>query len=214
MKRQVIDLIIILILITIIYIKDMFGYRNSQIKIIETSLNNDLALKLDDYEKLLKEINIPKMVGFKCITKIKSYKINEFYDHLMIYNNKNCNLKKNDIVLGENGIIGFLSKVNNNRADVKLITSSDTSLSIKINNNYGELYAKNGKLYASNFINPNTIQINDKVYTSGLTDIPKNLLLGTVSKISDNKNKMIIEINPTSNIIKSPYVSVYGVEKW
>ena len=109
MKRQVIDLIIIIILITIIYIKDMFNYRNSQIKIIETSLNYDLTLKLDDYDKLLREINIPKMAGFKCITKIKSHKINDFYDHIMIYNNQECNFKKNDIVLGENGIIGFVS---------------------------------------------------------------------------------------------------------
>ena len=73
--------------------------------------------------------------------------------------------------------------------------------------------AKNGKLYASNFTNLESIQINDKVFTSGLTNIPKDLLIGSVSRINDSKNKMILEINPISDITKRPYVSVYGVEK-
>ena len=213
MKRQIIDLIIIAILITIIYIKDMFLYKSSQINLIQTTLGSDLTRKLEDYSYLLKENNLNRPDEFKCITRIKNRSINDFYKYIMIYNNKNCYLNKNDIVVNAEGLIGFISKTNKISSSVKLLTNSDTNLSIRINNNYGTLFAKNGKLYAKDFVNTSDIEVGSRVYTSGLTNIPKDLLIGTVSKTILKNNVLVYEIIGVFENQNSPYVSIYGEQK-
>ena len=206
MKRSVIELIVILLLVSIIYIKDMFLYKESQIKLIETIVDQDLNNHLNDYSNLLKEHNLIKQPGYKCITRIKNRKINNFYNYVLIFNNQNCNLKENDIVLNDNGLIGIVSSVYNHYAKVSLINNNNINISVRINDNYGTLKSNKDKLYISELVNNNSISLKDKVYTSGLTKIPKDILIGEVSNIT-NKS---IEIKAYSNILDNPYVSIYG----
>ena len=58
------------------------------------------------------------------------------------------------------------------------------NLSVKINNINGSL--KNGTILISH----NNYAIGDKIYTTGLTNIPGDLLIGTVKKIIPSSNNL------------------------
>lgn len=210
MKKQVIDFIIIILLISTIYIKDLVIYQNNQIKIIESVIDHDLSLKLEDYNRLLNENNIPKQNGFKCITRIKNQQINLFYNYISIYNNKNCHLSENDIVLNENGLLGTIVKVFKKSAIVELISNPGNNISIQIGSAFGTMKAKNGILYIDDITEGFNIEKGDKVLTSGLTTIPKGLNVGTISNVWSIKSQNIFEIKPTANITDGTFLSIYG----
>ena len=205
MKKQLIDLIIILIALLLIFFKDLSVYRFNQIKTIESVIDYDLKNTLDDYKSLKQEFNI-KTLDYKCITRIKERNINDYYKYITIYNNHNCNLKKKDLVLSNNELLGFVVNVNQLFAKVILITNPKSSVSVKVNNNYGTLKSSHGKSYIEDLIFDNDLKIGDRVYTSGLTDIPKDIYIGEISKIDDFK----VELNVLSINSDNPYVSIIG----
>ena len=139
-----------------------------------------------------------------------SHDIYEFYDKIVISKGSNDNIKKGNIVINENGLIGIISKVNKNSSEVKLITNSDTSISVKINNSYGILKSKDNKLYVENIKLDKKINIGDKVYTSGLTSIPEGIIIGTVSKVNKDSLELeyILDINSSNNFNNIKYVGV------
>ena len=65
----------------------------------------------------------------------------------------------------------------------------DLSLSVKINDNYGIL--KDNKI---NIIKGN-YNIGDKIYTSGLTNINNNYLIGYINNIYENDLENVIEVD-------------------
>ena len=56
----------------------------------------------------------------------------------------------------------------------------------------------------------NAIKEGDKVYTSGLTNITKDILIGTVSNITKDNLELeyIIEVTPAANFHNLNYVGV------
>ena len=210
MKKQILDYIIIVLLILIIYVKDFIINQHSQIRVIETVLSNNLKRKLEDYEKLLKEYNLDRKKDFKCITMVKNRQPNLFYEYVAIYNNQNCELVRGDIVLNENGLLGTVVKVFKNKAIVSLITNPKEKISIRVNNSFGTLYAKHGKLYINDIVNESNIKNGDIVYTSGLTSIPKDIYIGNVV---NTNNKNVIQVKEKANVLDNNYVSIYGVKE-
>ena len=100
-----------------------------------------------------------------------------------------------------------IHKDNLNQLTSKL-TSNNNEISVKSGNYYGILKTKNGKLYLEQYEKYNTSQ--KIIYTSGLANIPGDILIGQVSNVSTIKDKNIITVEPCNNIFKNPYVSVIG----
>lgn len=164
----------------------------------------------EEYKSLASVLDIEiidkKMVYSRIITR----DIYEFFDKITISKGSLDNIKKGDIVINEYGLVGIIDKVNKNFSEVALITNNNTNISVKINNSYGILYAKDNKLYVKNVKLDKEIKEGDIVYTSGLTNTPENIKVGVVSKINTNSLELeyILDINSFNNFNNIKYVGV------
>ncbi|MBE6154025.1 MAG: rod shape-determining protein MreC [Firmicutes bacterium] len=170
---------------------------------------NNLDYKLE-YEDLSELLNI-KIDNYNLIySKIIIRDIYDFYNKVTINKGLNDNIKKGNIVINSLGLIGVIDKVYKNYSEVKLITNKDINISVKINNSYGILYSKDNKLYVNNIKLDNEIKVGDIVSTSGLTDIPGNIKIGTVTKVNRDSLELeyILDINTYNNFNNIKYVGV------
>ena len=123
-------------------------------------------------------------------------------------------------VITKDGLVGKISKVYSNSAEVKLITSDDSnykvSVSIKIND--GESIAiLNGYDIENNLVkvvgvNKNSnVQVGDNVLTSGLGGVfPGGIYIGKVEKIESDKYNLSnnVYIKTTQDFNNIHYVTV------
>lgn len=110
-------------------------------------------------------------------------------------------LKKDQLVLGDNGIVGSLSDVWSRQAKVKLITDPTSNIEVKIANISRVMQGcGNNSAKVKFFPAENKIKIGDYIYASkkpGILDAP--MIIGRVAKIEPD------EQNPlTRNIIIAP----------
>ena len=145
-------------------------------------------------KKLEKEIN-----DLKKIDKVK-YKTNFYYGKVLYqnpykYNEEliisidTSNISKNDYVITMDGLLGIIDKTYQNYAIIKMLTSSNILLQVKINDCYGLLKYEN-KLIVTNINNYCNISLNDKVYTSNLGYLDEEILVGKVTDIIYDKNEI------------------------
>ncbi len=162
------------------FIKDNnieINYLNSEINRLKNEYNNLLDFK--------NNININEDYYISNI-----YKNNYSFDKLII-NGTNYNI--NDEVLNNDGLIGFISKINDKYSEIKYIYNS--RVPVKINNEYGKIIDSDidNNLIVSEVENVN---INDKVYSVN------NSYIGKVIKIDNNNlnKKLTIKTIDLSNI--------------
>lgn len=162
------------------FIKDNnieINYLNSEINRLKNEYNSLLDFK--------NNININENYYISNI-----YKNNYSFDKLII-NGTNYNI--NDEVLNNDGLIGFISKINDKYSEIKYIYNS--RVPVKINNEYGKIIGSDidNNLIVSEVENVN---INDKVYSVN------NSYIGKVIKIDNNNlnKKIIIKTIDLSNI--------------
>lgn len=189
MSKKIKKIIYYIVILAMFFVMDKIIYlipSNNKENIINNTClleNNDLKQELNELSKLNYD-DYDYEIGK--ITFKNLYNTNSYY----IEYNSNYN---NNIVLNDKGMIGI---VNNH----VLTLTKDLSLSIKINDNYGTL--KNNKIS----IIPGEYEINTPIYTSGMTSINNNYLIGYVSNV-DNKNyESIIDIKYID--IDSDYVVI------
>lgn len=162
------------------FIKDNnieINYLNSEINRLKNEYNNLLDFK--------NNININEDYYISNI-----YKNNYSFDKLII-NGTNYNI--NDEVLNNDGLIGFISKINDKYSEIKYIYNS--RVPVKINNEYGKIIDSDidNNLIVGEVENVN---INDKVYSIN------NSYIGKVIKIDNNNlnKKLTIKTIDLSNI--------------
>lgn len=162
------------------FIKDNnieINYLNSEINRLKIEYNNLLDFK--------NNININEDYYISNV-----YKNNYSFDKLII-NGTNYNI--NDEVLNNDGLIGFISKINDKYSEIKYIYNS--RVPVKINNEYGKIIDSDidNNLIVSEVENVN---INDKVYSVN------NSYIGKVIKIDNNNlnKKLTIKTIDLSNI--------------
>lgn len=151
--------------------------KNDNIEI--NYLKEEVVYLKDEYNKLLDFKNNVELSDDYILSNV--YRNNYGFDKLII-NGNNYNL--NDEVLNEDGLIGFISKINNKYSEVKYIY--DSKIPVKVNNEYGKIIGKDNdnNLIISEIINSN---INDYVYST------QNTYIGKIIKIDNNNlNKKII----------------------
>ena len=156
------------------FIKDNnieINYLNSEINRLKNEYNNLLDFK--------NNININEDYYISNV-----YKNNYSFDKLII-NGTNYNI--NDEVLNNEGLIGFISKINDKYSEIKYIYNS--RVPVKINNEYGKIIDsdKDNNLIVSEIVNVN---INDPVYSIN------NSYIGKVIKVENNNLNKKITIKP------------------
>lgn len=201
-----------LIIIYLLFLmKDsLFSLIDNRTAITENTCQSNSLYYQEEYEKILQSLNIDIPNQTIIYSKIIIRDIYDFYNKITISKGENANLKVGDIVINEQGLIGIIAKVAKNYSEVKLITNKDTNISVKINDSYGILYAIDNKLYVKNIKLDNIINIGDIVYTSGLTNIPENIKIGTVKKVNKDSLELeyILDIDSYNNFNKIKYVGV------
>ena len=178
---------------------------------LSTTLNNTKASYYEtEYNALTKTLNLNNL-GYNIVySKVIFQDIYDFYNKITILKGTSDNLKKGDIVLNEDGVIGVISTPYNSYSEVSLLTNPNINLSVKINNSYGILKSSDNKIIIENVLVNNPLKEGDKVYTSGLTDIKGGLLIGTIKKIEvdDLGLEYKIEVNPSASLYNLNYLGV------
>ena len=202
---------IILIIIYLLFLGKDNIVSHVNIKDLNTFYENtkDNYYK-SEYNRLLKILNLKDSNYNLIYTKAITRDIYEFFDKITILKGKKDNLKSNSLVINEEGLVGIITKVYDSYSEVALLTNNKINLSVKLGNSYGILCAKDNRLYVKNVKTNNKININDKVYTSGLTKHLEGVLIGSVTSIKkDNLDlEYILEIKPSANYYNLNYLGV------
>ena len=164
----------------------------------------------NEYNKLNKLFNIPSDTYNIIYSKIIRRDIYDFFDIVIINKGKIDNINKGNIVINDKGVIGIVNQVKNNYSEVYLLTNKHINLSVKINDSYGILTSEDNKLMVKNLKLGQKLNIGDKVYTSGLTDIKEGLLIGRIKDIKKDNLELeyIIEVTPEVDFNNLNYVGV------
>ena len=216
MKRKVNIILIIIVLIVYIFRNNLDALVINSDNVLKAEIvsnleNNNLKEELNNIHS---EINLEKINNEYTISKVKYRNVYNFLDEITIYKGSKDNLKEKDAVFNNEGLIGIITKTEENSSIVRLITNKETNISVKINESFGVLKANDSKLIVSNITNYENVEVGDKVYTSGIGHLIGNILIGTVSEITtDNLGiEKIITISPAVNFNKINYVYVVGAK--
>lgn len=126
-----------------------------------------------------------KRVYARVISRNRLY----FFDTFIISRGSGSGISINDAVVSADGLIGRVVSVSKDYSTVRMITSNydDNKLSVVVSECNGNIKEyKDGYLIIDGVSNYDKISVGDKVYTSGLGVLDKNLFIGSVSKILED----------------------------
>ena len=185
LKKIIYYTIIIILFIIFDKVLYLIPYNNKN-----NVINEMLLLENNDLKKELKEVTKLNYNDYDYeIGKITYNNLYNTNSYFIEYNSS----YDNNIVLNDKGMIGI---VNNHI----LTLVKELSLSIKINNNLGIL--KDNKITITN----GNYNIGDKIYTSNISSINDEYLIGYIDNIYTNDIETIIDIKYLD--IDSSYVVI------
>lgn len=185
--------------------------------------NIDINVIVDDYTKYLEseynellkinEINYNANLNV-AISRILYRDIYDYHNYITIYKGSNDNLEEGMVVINESGLVGVVTKVNKNNSIVRLITSVDSNISVKINEYLGILKVSNGSLIVSDLSNYDNINVGDKIYTSGIGNLIGDIYIGEVREITLNNTNIekIITVTPAVDFDNLKYIAVISYD--
>lgn len=178
-------LIILLTTYFISYYLSYLKYNNKDnIELASLKIENT---NLKEQVKSLENIyNIKPLNNNYLITRVILRNIHEFYNEIVLLSDSN-QVKVGNAVINEEGLIGLVKDIKDDKVYVALLTSN-YNISVKINDTYGNLNNKKVTMLDKY----SDINIGDIVYTSGLTNIPENILVGYVKEV--NKTSINTEV--------------------
>lgn len=219
-NKRLIFLILFLLFFSFIELRDdsRFGglLRDIIYKpiVIENNrLIDSLNEELNNENKELKQLmNISSLTDFEIIyASIVERNINYWLNELTINKGYVDGIRKNMIVVTNEGVIGKIKEVNKNTSIVKLLTSDDYNNITQVNiNNINKIMSyKNGKLIVKGVEEKDNIKLGDKVLTSGLLDnSPRGLLIGIVDKINYDNVGLSLEVKLSADTSDLRFVAV------
>ena len=165
---------------------DQLEVKNQLLISENNNLINELKSVYEIYD--LKYENISFIYG-----KVTLRDIFNFYDEITINIGEADGAKVGSAVVGKGGLLGIVNKVYTNSSIVKLITNKSLNIAVKVNEGYGNF----NDFVVKDVDQHLKVDVGDKVYTSGLTDLYGGIYVGTVKEIiSDDleiAKKLIIE---------------------
>lgn len=199
------------ILLIILYL--FFLSKDSILGIIK---NDDTKLPVmhydykNEYEKLSRLMDLEVNNYNLLYAKIINRNIYDFYNEITISRGLKDNVSEGMLVIDYKGVVGVVKKVYNNYSEVMLLTNKDINMSVKVNDSYGILSSSDNMVTIKNIKKGGNINIKDKIYTSGLTKIPGDILIGEVVSVElDSKGlEYIINVQLSSNMNDLKYLAV------
>lgn len=175
-------------------------------------INQNLKQELEEMQQKF-QITIPeeKIEYSKVIYRDPTH----FFDTITILKGKEEGLSKNAPVMDGKYLIGIIDEVESHSSIVKLLTNSSTNLSVKVNDAYGILKTnKEKECWIEDFSKNILVEEGAEVKTSGLTEIPGNILIGTVDKIELSELGTIqrMKVKRAIDIEQINYVSILKKE--
>lgn len=196
----------------------------SQVNRFLTAINPNLDTSkiVINYDKHLKEEldNIKKINDIKfddnldiIVSRVKYRDVYEYSNTLTIFKGTKNNVNVGDAVLTNNGLVGIINKTYDYYSVVSLITNKKSNISVKINDAVGVLKLENGKLVVTSINNYKNISIGDEIYTSGLGNLPDNIYVGKVKKVSlnDTEIEKVIEVDIENRLDTLDYLFIWRI---
>lgn len=212
-NKEYIILLFLFLLGIFIFNINTFSLNDYQEKTLNSLSNIYCENIKKDYEELLEANQFLITNNINAIlTKVKFRNIYNYKNSLTVYKGSRDNIVKGMLVLDENGLVGIIDKVYKNNSEVKLITNKDINISVKINNSYGILKLRDGKIIVTDLTLYDEINVDDEVYTSGIGNLLGNIFIGKVKNIDIDKNNIekTLEISLGSNLNNLNYLYVVG----
>ena len=196
----------------------------SQVNRFLTAINPNLDTSkiVINYDKHLKEEldNIKKINDIEfddnldiIVSRVKYRDVYEYSNTLTIFKGTKNNVNVGDAVLTNNGLVGVISKTYDYYSVVSLITNKKSNISVKINDAVGVLKLENSKLVVTSINNYKNISIGDEIYTSGLGNLPDNIYVGKVKKVSlnDTEIEKVIEVDIENRLDTLDYLFIWRI---
>lgn len=196
----------------------------SQVNRFLTAINPNLDTSkiVINYDKHLKEEldNIKKINDIEfddnldiIVSRVKYRDVYEYSNTLTIFKGSKNNVNVGDAVLTNNGLVGVISKTYDYYSVVSLITNKKSNISVKINDAVGVLKLENSKLVVTSINNYKNISIGDEIYTSGLGNLPDNIYVGKVKKVSlnDTEIEKVIEVDIENRLDTLDYLFIWRI---
>ena len=194
----------------------------SQVNRFLTAINPNLDTSkiVINYDKHLKEEldNIKKINDMEfddnldiIVSRVKYRDVYEYSNTLTIFKGTKNNVNVGDAVLTNNGLLGIINKTYDYYSVVSLITNKKSNISVKINDAVGVLKLENSKLVVTSINNYKNISIGDEIYTSGLGNLPDNIYVGKVKKVSlnDTEIEKVIEVDIENRLDTLDYLFIW-----
>lgn len=216
MLRKYKDYILLLLLFLVIIFVSNISYFIMPSNIDINSITTDYTKNLEqEYNDLLKinELDYASNLNVS-ISRILYRDIYDYNNYITIYKGSNNNIKEDMIVVNNDGLVGVVVNVNKNNSVVRLITSKNSNISVKINESFGILKMSNGSLIVSEISNYDNISVGDKIYTSGIGNLIGNIYIGEVSDIKLNNTNIekIITVTPAVDFNNLKYIAVISYD--
>ena len=181
-------------------------------KLDTSNITNTYCNSLEtDYNELLKTNEFSFSSNLNLVTsKVMLRNLYEFKDILTIYKGSDQNITVGSPVINEKGLIGIITKLNSTTSEVRLITNKNSNISVRINSSFGILKMQDDNLVVSDLQASDTLNIGDKIYTSGIGNLPSDIYIGEVSDITLNNTEIekIVYVKPAVDFSNLNYVLV------
>ena len=209
-KDYIILLLIFLLIIFIPYInKFLYAF---DYKLNEENITNLYCQSLEvDYNALLEANDLKVGNGLNLvISKVLIRDIYDFTDTITIYKGQDANLEKGQAVIDDAGLIGVISEVFKTTSQVQLLTNKNSYISVKIGSSYGILSFHDGTLLVKDLQVYDEINRGDKIYTSGIGNLPGDIYIGEVADISIDATEIekTVSVKPAVDFANINYVLV------
>lgn len=170
--------------------------------------NNYLKEELDNIKKI-NDIKINDNLDLK-VSRVKYRDVYEYTNTITIFKGFKNWVFKGDVVLNNEGLIGVVTKTYDYYSIVTLITNKDSNISVKINDAIGILKVINNNLVVTNINNYELVNKEDKIYTSGLGNLPENIYIGIVEDVFLNETEIekFASVNINSRLDKLDYLFI------
>lgn len=178
--------------------------KNEQIKYdILLSYNEKILEENRRLQEILK-IKEEKNLNLK-VAKVNFRNPSNLYTRFYINLGKKDGVKKNMIVLSRETLIGKVGRVYENYSIVDMITSENFNVSALTESQMLGIIKgsdeEDGTLYFEANTFQNNIEIGEKIYTSGISEIyPKGLYIGKVSEIDEDNGELFRSIKVKNDI--------------
>ncbi len=218
MKNKVLYLIFFLLIMSFIELKDDIRFGGILRDIIYKPFKMESTVLLDNLnEEIRKEnnelkslLNITSLTDFDTIyATVVERNLTYYLNELTINKGAVDGLKKNMVVVTEEGMIGKINEVSESTSKVKLLKTINDIIQVRINDKNYIMKSENNKLIIKGVNKEDNIKIGDKVVTSGLLDkTPQGILIGIVKKINYENVGLSLEIETSSNTSDLRFVAV------